>query len=124
MTPRERLALLAIKLREAIPDLMSFDMQTWLSPRFGTASCGYSACAIGYAGTLPAFRDEGFDTTVTQHPTFGSTQDWGAVEEFFGLASKDASHLFSDTRYPKYPVAKELVAERIERWLAENPETG
>lgn len=66
--------------------------------------CHTAACAIGLACTSGAFASEGLRYRLlrgsdTICPVFGAADNWDAVEEFFGLTTKQASHLFDQDSY-------------------------
>lgn len=65
-----------------------------------TRSCGTTACAIGDATLMRAFRrrglrhERGFLT-----PTYKNLAGWPAVEKFFDLTRREAHYLFSSGNY-------------------------
>lgn len=103
--------------------------------------CGTTACAIGYMGLDPWFRDQGMQTTRTgelifleqvpdsvSHRTY---YNWGAVEKMFGISEDDAEYLFQTDSYRPdirmaYPfvnnndVTVEEVLERLHVYVNNN----
>lgn len=104
MTPSERLLYLASVL-EAVP-VERFDLAEWGT----TTECGFAGCAVGWATQDPVLLAEGLRTEATPggvvYPvcsTNGSgsctASGWAAVHYFFGLAGRDAEHLFQWDSY-------------------------
>lgn len=67
--------------------------------------CGTVACAVGWAGMLSVFHEEGFYLDKSSAPVFyqGSHlttfYGWEAVRAFFGLSTEEANLLFSPQGY-------------------------
>jgi len=57
-------------------------------------SCGSSACAAGWAGSDPWFRDRGFYTTLNG-VTYKGHSDFDACEVFFDISRYETSVLFA-----------------------------
>jgi hypothetical protein len=92
-----RLLLLAERLEkiEALPKperKRTFDLGTWVR----TDSCGTAACAVGEATFIQRFRDLGlrFGKRVCG-PTYKGSNDWDAVQRFFGIDYDQAMQLFT-----------------------------
>jgi hypothetical protein len=94
-------------------------------------SCGTTACAMGWAATMPIFRKLGLRMQVPEHGEFGDavTDAAGsyvfAASEIFGISAGDADYLFSpETEHferPKGPsprASNTTVAAHIERYVA------
>lgn len=110
---KERLHALAKFLR-TVPE-SKFDLNSWADfkrnaqIRPGTltaetikATCGTTACAVGWCGSLPEFQAEGFRIKLENgeaYPVWKHHTQWKAVEEFFELGRDSAHHLFSPDRY-------------------------
>jgi len=101
-------------------------------------TCGTTACALGWAGSLPEFQKEGLqlvipvrkicapDNTHTEilwaHVKYKSAgkrpmKDFKAGEAFFGLTSEQSLYLFDPIYYDRrYPLPVD-VTDRIEEML-------
>ena len=115
MTPKQRLQTLANFLRTVPPE--KFDLENWRSAPHtsGTTdedphtslpitdedlkTCGTTACAVGWACSMPAFKAEGLyynDHMLVYAPVDAQPLSyWRAAEEFFGLSYIEARWLFS-----------------------------
>lgn len=104
--------------------------------------CGTTACACGYAGLDPWFRQRGFTTLAdggVQGPegTFG----WTAVREFFQMNHTKAKFLFDPTSYiegygdddhedewgedtRRFDIKPQDVIDRLERTIADGKQSG
>jgi hypothetical protein len=97
-----RLLLLAERLEkiEALPKpkrKREFDLGTWV--RVG-GECGTAACAVGEATFIQRFRDLGLRySKLANGPTFKGSQDWEAVQRFFGIHYGQAVQLFTARGY-------------------------
>lgn len=78
-------------------------------------NCGASACACGYAGLDPWFREQGFCTTPSGTVTFSGFQSWEAVQAFFDINMREANYLFSSGDQ----TSREDTIARIECFLTE-----
>ena len=73
--------------------------------------CGTTGCAVGWACTIPEFKEAGLSYTgVTV--SYGGLVCWAAVQEFFGLSFMEAQYLFSNASY-KANAGPYDVAERL-----------
>lgn len=138
----DRLLTLARNLRTLPIDPDRFSMHAWFdtseSDKDGLANevggCGTTACACGWATTVPEFRAAGLGlgippyalpldgvgrvSIVYRTPTV-THYDRTAVQRFFGIEFYDAEYLFDPSSYPDYEsVAPADVAERIEDLVA------
>lgn len=79
----------------------------------GDNHCGTTACAVGLAMCIPAFRRAGFRANGTE-PTYRGNRNWEAVTAFFDIHHADAEELFLSRLYDdedqKNPLA---VADKI-----------
>lgn len=91
------------------------DFPLIVEPMLIPHNCGCSACACGYAGLDPWFREQGFITTPRGTVTFGDAQSWQAVEAFFDLRASESHYLFSSGDQ----TSREDTIARIERFLTE-----
>lgn len=123
MTPRERLAFLANKLREPLPKNLTFNIRVWMT----SIECGTAACAIGYATLVPELAADGLILEKgSLIPFYKGNWEYDACAVFFGIKVHLAKHFFHPDNYPKpaAAVTAQDVAERIERWMAKPYETG
>jgi hypothetical protein len=146
---KERLRLLAKRLREHKDNGRRFNMDTWfdltgsghnedddridikkrvVDPYTGRVkeerTCGTSACALGEACTIPAFRrlglklvpGAGFDADLSYTPMYKRRKGLAAGMAFFGLTEYQASYLFLPDHYPGLSddIEPMDVVERIE----------
>ena len=83
--------------------------------------CGTSACAAGWAATIPQFKRAGLKVDATGDLTLNGTRGiWSSmelVEQFFGLTTRQTSHLFGP--YTKIKTPKEW-AKRCRKFLREH----
>lgn len=105
-----------------------FDYNYWVGVDWGgkqDLSCGTTACALGWAATMPTFRRLGLhlrqlmgDTARVCTPrNFGS---YAASAEIFMLEDHDSSYLFTPQNGEPKRSAK-FVAKKIRRWVTEHP---
>jgi hypothetical protein len=121
---QDRLDLLADFLRDEVPE-DHFDLGTW---RYGCENekalllhqCGAVACAVGWACTMPRFKEAGLHTNWTGSPVYGGYLGWNAVQAFFGLEQREAYALFSTDNYGEGASPLD-VAQRIQLFL-KNPD--
>lgn len=96
------------------PCKFHFNLAGWGSRN----ECGTTACAIGDATQMGAFRRRG----LKEHPhwafapVFAGDSGWRAVMKFFGLTSLEASYLFASQNYSD-PASPALVAERLRAFV-------
>lgn len=106
---RKRLRTLAEFLVTSRKVRKHFNLYGWVNtPRFTgpdgevdptvLRECGATACACGWAATIPALRRQGFSMSWNA-PAFGDYRNWIAVEKFFGLSERDSEELFSVGNY-------------------------
>lgn len=137
----QRLQALATFLR-TVPQ-RHFDLQSWRSSADGdeevtdadlaSLHCGTTACAVGWACSLPEFQAQGLTWGTDENYTGGYPiftlpdmpdyhSGWNAVEEFFDISYPTAEYLFSADEYPEvYPgmaTSATAVADRIEKVIA------
>lgn len=116
---KERLLKLA-EFLDAVPK-EQFNLGQWTSDG-SVGSCGTTACACGWATTIPEFREAGL-RLEKQSDYFGESfhalvyeqlKNWDAVELFFGISFDDACRLFYEGAYPDEDVNNpRAVADRI-----------
>ncbi len=115
---RHRLEVLSKFLR-TVP-VEEFDIETWRSP------CGTTACAVGWACTIPEFKEAGLllraDDDGLFEPVFltpnGELIDWIAVENFFDITRWAALSLFHYDAYAEFDLTPSDVADKIDTLLA------
>ena len=103
----DRLMKLADRL-DTVPR-EKFDMDTWGSGGAGrtwrSTACGTTACACGWATTIPEFKKAGLKLTGTAGVFwlhFGERDGMGAAMAFFGLEGRDVDKLFyNELKTPK-----------------------
>lgn len=88
--------------------------------------CGTSACAMGWAVTIPEFKEAGLKPYRDSYsgmsiPTFRGEQGqdyigFQAAEHFFGISRRMAKHFFGPDAYTREPQPSD-VAARIEVYL-------
>lgn len=97
-----------------------FDYDTWVGNDWKGApdlSCGTTACALGWATTMPELRAEGLHLSgtptygwVTHEPTGATGED--AAMEVFGLDYDEAVYLFCPlSDHPNPTVKRDAPAE-------------
>lgn len=109
-----------------------FDFNTWVGDDWKgkpDLSCGTTACALGWAATIPAFRKRGLRLTMrggyadVLYENYTWSLNSGAA--FFNLSLKEARHLFTnDGMYNGLnldPSAKQ-VAHHIRKFVAKRKE--
>jgi hypothetical protein len=139
----ERLQTLASFLRGVPKE--HFNLETW---RYDNAensvcvndeqltsslSCGTTACAVGWACSIPEFQEQGlayrgntpsYLSVATPNggpPVFNFYESWEAVMEFFGIDYYMAEHLFLGESYESCEAATaDEVADRIEALIKGN----
>lgn len=103
-----------------------FDMQTWVGDEWKgkeDLSCGTSACAMGWATTIPSFRKLGLRlqrSYVWGHsPAYGSRYGLDAAQKFFEIDLQTATLLFAPAKeYKDGSISKitpKQVAKRIRK---------
>lgn len=130
----KRLSLLA-RVLDRVPrehfDLHGFADHLKVSPEKISAArhlttCGTTACACGWAATIPSFRKAGLKITEwfsgdTGTISFHGNTSSAAVCAFFGLTWPQASRLFWADQYPKNKRrSPRAVAARIRAMLKED----
>lgn len=107
-----------------------FNMMIWASglfcgrPKEVEHKCGTSACALGWASSIPSFKRDGlilkndFDSDEA-YVFFDGVDGYCAASRFFEIGYESAKYLF-DSEYGWVNRNKETpkqVAERIERFV-------
>jgi len=140
---KQRLLMLVNHLRNNVPkDESRFYMGTWAGRtaepfKFGDmlddASCGTSGCAMGWATTIPHFKELGLfllgktyrnastAELVYQSQSGARYHGFDAVHAFMDLTSEQADYLFDANQYPDLVTVSE-VADRIENFVISNGE--
>lgn len=120
-----------------------FDIQRWRCRGAGENSkfvedadletdCGTRACAIGWACTIPEFKELGLDfkpwtdglddgeSAMFGEPHFNHSFGFEASALFFGISFGDAIELFSDESYPSgVDATPSEVADKIEIFVGD-----
>lgn len=124
-----RLQRLADFLKKVKP--AHFYLQTWCDidggkiddGKIAKVGCKTTACAMGWAVNIPAFRKAGLrlmPETVNERavPAFRGTEGFDAAEEFFRLSNAESRWLFDPTCYPRRELKDpKAVATRIRQLL-------
>jgi hypothetical protein len=81
-----------------------FDMDSWgehkgKHPPSEKNYCGFSACALGWATTIPSFKRAGLQAEWTRYSRPSETLDWGLTVVFEGKDGTDAGIKFFDINY-------------------------
>ena len=87
-------------------------------------SCGTTACAVGWAGSIPAFKKEGFCIYVNEErmvaiPRFQEYKNWYAVKAFFDISYWESHKLFSISYYDQKDPTPKQVAKVIRKFVAQ-----
>lgn len=101
-----------------VPDL--YHGQNVSNIRKLTSECGYAACAVGHACSIPSFRKAGLKLTKFGNytdPTYKGSSNWYAVESFFDIDNHTAKLLFSSDSYKNPRVRPSTVANRIRKFV-------
>lgn len=107
-----------------------FDYGTWVGEDWAgkqDLSCGTTACAVGWACTIPAFRRAGLKLAKTSFetgtPTFGEVTSFKAAAEFFELNMRDVDHLFNPiaSHIDEFNATPKYVAKKIRKFVASQP---
>lgn len=137
---KDRLLILADFLETSVPK-ERFDLDSWVGEEYDEdlpgidpetleyKPCKTSACASGWACTIPALRKQGLKLLIDDvgfTPSYRGETSWRAVADFFGLdyticgnrcarsetEGAELFHIFSPEAYKKPPTPKQ-VAKRI-----------
>lgn len=122
-----------VKYMESLPPEAKehFDMDSWFGHRRGNHDynlaygdpvtkrtlryCGTSACALGYAATIPAFRRRGLTMQVGGEPRYGNDFSFDAAVSFFNISHWQSELLFSGVNTVRTP---KQWAKRARRLIA------
>lgn len=122
MTKKGKKRLLKLADLLETVDERRFNLFSWSDPNFYEHKCGTTACAVGWAMTIPSFKRAGLvPEGYWNVPTYKRSRGWLAIQEFFGLSYTETVELFYVDQYSEenrnpYSVAKrirELVSEGI-----------
>ena len=82
--------------------------------------CGTTGCVIGWAASDPWFKRRGFRLSERSRglqPIYKDLVGLPAVEQYFGLSSKEAEHLFLDCSYNLNYRSKSVVIRRLRGFI-------
>ena len=138
-----RLLRLAQFLEDEVP-AKNFNVSSWYAARGRTKDgedstittvkkneCGTTACACGWAATIPEFVSDGFTlrgneagSSIRFIEYYDADEDetysgFQAAEQFFNISSEDTYHLFAERSYPDDSGTLENVVKRIRRLVAD-----
>jgi hypothetical protein len=117
-TKHNRLIKLATYLEKLpkngkLPNKKTFDLTYW--------SCETTACAVGYASTIPCLKRAGLELTSSltncSEPKYRDFTNMLAVAIFFNITVQQAEYLFFKTAYPKTRRGPRSVAKRIRQFV-------
>lgn len=102
-----------------------FNLRIWMEKKFLDKKirkeCGATACAVGWACTIPSFKKAGLkiydNIRGYNEPLFRNFLGFDATAEFFGIDRNDATHLFHPDSYPILQSGPKDVANRIIEFL-------
>ena len=124
----DRLRRLAFYLRNDVKDEV-FNLATWVGnddvPWEGMddLSCGTTACAMGWATTIPEFKQLGLHLERVSPSgqgflVFGDYKHFEAAAQFMDITKYQAEYLFDPARYESEDDTTRLeVCERIESFI-------
>lgn len=97
----------------------AFDIRLWHTEN-SRRSCGYVACACGWAATDAWFISRGFvlGGRYKTHPCYGEHYGSEAIEAFFHITAEEALHLFYPAGYDFRKPTQFEVAARIREFVA------
>lgn len=117
-----RLLKLADKL-DTVPR-KQFDYSAWVGDDWKGApdlSCGTTACALGWATTIPSFRRLGLKlNTDWNEVTMGEYRNFYAAALLFELSERDAMYLFAPGPSEVDATPKQ-VAKKIRQFVKDYP---
>lgn len=102
-----------------------YDHSTWVGGDWGgktDLSCGTTACAMGWATTIPSFRRLGLKLDPTYKIVFGDICGGiAAAIELFHITQYEAERLFGYADCGKVKPTARRVARRIRQFVKDNP---
>lgn len=111
-----------LKLAEFLDTLppARFDMGSWAPDKGTLADCDTTACALGWATTIPGFRRAGLKMG-DMVPEFDGLEELDAAEFFFGLRPSQASSIFIPREYEGFvaDITPQMVARKIRALVSE-----
>lgn len=130
----DRLSRLADFLDTLPPE--RFDFGTWASDA-DINQCGTTACALGWATTIPEFQALGLQLRPVEDPIikcFVALESWvddsntfaasiAACGSVFGLTSKEAQYLFFPEYHLPFDASANQVAAHIRKFVASKAES-
>lgn len=109
---------------------IGFNLWVWFRDNsdLETATCGFSACAVGHAMLDDRFTNQGLglncNSPIFKDQTGGVWHNWEAVEKFFDVAEETAESLFMNSYYydsstgePYKEVRPDQVKWRVDKLL-------
>lgn len=97
-----------IRVLEKVEDI-NFNISHWVED-----TCGYSACAIGWACQNKWFSDQNFILNKANSPMFMGETRWDAIKIFFNLTFQEACYLFNGDYYLDRKEIDNLSSEEFE----------
>lgn len=112
---RKRLLALADFLDELDPNRFDYKVwvgyngqMTWEDGMEAFQDCGTTACALGWACTMPKFRKLGLDLNSGVPTLKGVQGAFPAAANLFGLTDAESYYLFEPSNYPPRAAASAL----------------
>lgn len=107
---KKRLLKLADFLETVKPK--EFRMDSW----YNETPCGTTACAFGWACSIPSFKRAGLKMKVIRHTdvaygdvTFKGLESYNAASKFFGIDIDEAEYLFSPDAYSGKGIKRQVI---------------
>lgn len=101
---KDRLLLLAEFLETKVPagrwDYRTIVGNDWQGHQ--DLSCGTTACAIGWAATIPSIRDAGLVLCTDEYNGFESWETFKLASQVFELSEEEAAYLFEPDRRTRW----------------------
>lgn len=96
-------------------------MHLWVQAGFTPNQCSTTACALGWATTIPEFHAAGLRVVGEQVIAYAEKSGYEAAMMFFGLDRSTARYIFSTVLYEDFCHEENIspadVADRIEDFL-------
>lgn len=98
-----------------------FSLDRWWNGVEKQPRCKTTACAVGWATTLPSFRKAGLSMDFEDYmPQYKTHFGFSAVAAFFEISYAEATFLFDNRAYTKSHRGRRDVARRINKFVETN----
>ena len=99
----------------------NFHLNSWASAEntlqeLEQHACGTTACAVGWAATIPEFKALGLELHIhpeVSYPSFSGFEGMFAAQKFFGIPVETCDYLFLASRY--FYGTTQNVSKRIDK---------